>query len=304
VIRRRALAVLSAVALTGALAACSGGASASSGGSSDGGPVNVVAATNVWGDIAASIGGSHVKVTSIIDDPDKDPHEYQADARTQLAISKAKVVIENGGGYDDFVPKMIKASKNTSAEVVNAVDISGFTGDDLNEHVWYDYPTVSKVVDAIESALAKADSAHAADYKSNATAFQTQLTGLEDTEKTLSAKTSGVGVGITEPVPDYVLQALKTDIVTPEAFSKAIEDDTDVPATVLQETEAQYANGDVKVLVYNAQTTGPQTEAVLSAAKKANVPVVPVTETLPTGKHYIDWQQGVLDAIAKALNAG
>jgi zinc/manganese transport system substrate-binding protein len=294
----RALAVLSAAALVGALAACSGGASAST----DDGTVNVVASTNVWGSIAKAIGGSHVHVTSIIDDPDKDPHEYQADARTQLAISKAKVVVENGGGYDDFVPTMLKASKNPTKLVVDAVQLSGYTGDDVNEHVWYDYPTVSKVVDAIAASLHTADPTHAAAYADGAARVQGQLDQLEATEKSLSAKTAGVGAGITEPVPVYVLDALEMDVVTPPAFSKAIEDDTDVSPAVLQQTLSQYADGDVKVLVYNVQTTGAQTEAVLAAAKKAGVPAVPVSETLPSGLDYIEWQQGVLAEIAKALD--
>jgi zinc/manganese transport system substrate-binding protein len=295
---RRALAALSAVALVGALAACSGGASASS----DDGTVNVVASTNVWGDIAKSIGGSHVHVTSIIDDPDKDPHEYQADARTQLAISKAQVVIENGGGYDDFVPTMLKASKNTTKLVIDAVQLSGYTGDDVNEHVWYDYPTVSKVVDAIAASLHTADPKNAKAYAAGAAKMQDSLSRLEATEASMSARTTGVGAGITEPVPVYVLDALKMDVVTPPAFSKAIEDDTDVPPAVLQQTLAQYADGTVKVLVYNVQTTGPQTEAVLNAAKKAGVPAVPVSETLPSGFGYVKWQEGVLAEIAKALD--
>jgi zinc/manganese transport system substrate-binding protein len=294
---RRALAVLSAVAVLGALAACSSGT-----GSADDGTVRVVASTNVYGDLAKTIGGSHVSVTSIIDDPDKDPHEYQADARTQLAVSKARVVIENGGGYDDFVGTMLSASKNTEALVVNAVKLSSHAGDaDLNEHVWYDYPTVSKVVDAIAASLHTADPAHALDYSRNATKLQAQLAELESTEAGLAARTAGVGAAITEPVPDYALEALKMDIVTPPAFSKAIEDGTDVPPLILQQTLAQFADGTAKVLVYNVQTTGPQTDAVLAAAKKAGVPAVPVSETLPSGMHYIEWQRGVLAAIAGAL---
>jgi zinc/manganese transport system substrate-binding protein len=295
---RRVLASLSVVAVLGALAACSSG---TGGGASSDGKVDVVASTNVWGDIATSIGGDHVAVTSIIDDPDKDPHEYQADARTQLAISKAKVVIENGGGYDDFVPTMLKASKNTTKLVIDAVELSGYTGDDVNEHVWYDYPTVEKVIDAVAASLNTADPAHKSDYTANAAKLTSQVQALEATEAGMSAKTAGVAAGITEPVPLYVLQALKMDVVTPEAFSKAIEDGTDVSATVLQQTLDQYSSGQVKILVYNVQTTGPQSDAVLAAAKKAGVPAVPVSETLPKGLSYISWQQGVLAEIAKDL---
>jgi zinc/manganese transport system substrate-binding protein len=297
---RRVLALAAAAVLVGGLAGCGG--SAGAGSSSGDGPVRVVASTDVYGDIAKTLGGPHVSVTSIIDDPDKDPHEYQADARTQLAISKAQVVIENGGGYDGFVDTMLKASKNTKALVVNAVQLSGHdTGDDLNEHVWYDYPTMSKVVDAVAASLHTSDPKHALAYSRAASALQAKLSALEADERALSATADGVGVAITEPVPDYVLQALQMKIVTPPAFSKAIEDDTDVPPAVLQQTLAQFSDGSAKLLVYNVQTTGPQTDAVLAAAKKNHVPAVPVSETLPTGLHYIGWQQGVLASIEEAL---
>ncbi|MGN6327143.1 metal ABC transporter solute-binding protein, Zn/Mn family [Pseudolysinimonas sp.] len=299
---RRSVALLSAALLVGVLAACSGGGGDGAG--SGDGRVRVVASTNVYGDLAKTIGGSHVDVTSIIDDPDKDPHEYQADARTQLAISKAAVVIENGGGYDDFVGTMLKASKNTKAFVIDAVKLSGHadgSGSQLNEHVWYDYPTVSKVVDAIAASLHTADPAHGQAYARAAAKLQDQISGLESAEQALLPQTRGVGAAITEPVPDYVLEALQMDIVTPPAFSKAIEDGTDVPASVLQQTLAQFTDGTAAVLVYNVQTTGAQTDAVLAAAKKHGVPAVPVSETLPSGLHYIPWQQGVLASIAEAI---
>ena len=95
----RALTVLLAgVALS--VTACSGssGAPASGGSAPAGSPVAVVASTDVYGDIVKAVGGDAVAVTSVIDTPDKDPHEYEADAQTQLALSKAQLVVKNGGG--------------------------------------------------------------------------------------------------------------------------------------------------------------------------------------------------------------
>lgn len=294
---RAAAALAFAAAAVLALTGCAASAPAASD------RIQVVASTDVYGSLATTIGGAHAQVTSIIGDPDKDPHEYQADARTQLAISTAQVIIENGGGYDDFIDTMISASGNRKATVINAVKLSGFDSraDDFNEHVFYDYPTVTKVVDSMVAAFSVADPDHAADFANRGTQLHSQLKALETTEKTMSATTTGVGVAITEPVPDYVLGALGMKIVTPPAFSEAVEQDTDAPATVLEQTLATFTNGDAQVLVYNAQTTGAQTDAVLAAAKKAGIPAVPVRETLPTGVGYIDWQKGVLASIAKAL---
>lgn len=303
--------VVVAVAATTALAACSTGSgqsgtadeSGQSGQSGDG-TISLVASTNVWGDVASQVAGDAVSVTSIISDPDTDPHEYQADARTQLALSDATVVVENGGGYDDFVDTMLSAAKS-EATVINAVDVSGFAatqGDELNEHVWYDYPTVIKVAGAIEEALSKADPDNASTFESNLATFTTKVEGLEKAAAEVKSAHAGAGVAITEPVPLYLLEAMGLDNKTPEAFSEAIEEETDVPATVLDETLKLFSDHQVDALVYNEQTTGPQTEAVLSAAKDADIPVVPVQETLPAGLDYVSWQQKIIDKISAALS--
>lgn len=301
-----------AAAATVALAACSTGSAqsgtAASGqdqsGESGSTALSVVASTNVWGDIASQVAGDSVTVSSIISDPDADPHEYQADARTQLALSEATVVVENGGGYDDFIDTMLSASKST-ATVINAVDVSGFAaeqGDELNEHVWYDYPTVIKVAGAIEEALSKADPDNASTFESNLATFTTKVEGLEKAAAEVKSAHAGAGVAITEPVQLYLLEAMGLDNKTPEAFSEAIEEETDVPATVLDETLKLFSDHEVDVLVYNEQTTGPQTEAVLSAAKDADIPVVPVQETLPADTDYVAWQQKIIDEISAALS--
>jgi len=267
------------------------------------GKIDVVASTNVWGSIAASVGGAEVSVTSFIDDPSKDPHEYEANAQNQLAISRAAVVIENGGGYDDFVDTMLKASRSTSI-VLNAVEISGLpapAGGDLNEHVWYDFPTVDKVIDKLESAFAEARPAEASVFSANADTLKGQIALLVGKESILKSRYAGVGVAITEPVPVYMLNAIGLDNKTPGEFSKAIEDGTDASPEVLRQTLDLYRSHVVKLLAYNEQTTGAQTDAVLSAAKKNGIAVVPVTETLPTGKTYVAWMSETLDAIGAAL---
>lgn len=263
----------------------------------------VVASTDVWGSIATSIGGRKVKVTSIISDPSADPHSYEADVPNQLAISKAAVVIENGGGYDDFVAKMM-SSADSRATVINAVDISGYAataGDQLNEHVWYDFPTVDKVVDRIRTTLSAADPADAATFDANAKKFTAQVALLQQKEAAIKAVGAGAGVAITEPVPLYMLDAVGLVNKTPPEFSEAIEGETDAPAAVMSRTLALFSGKQVKALVYNEQTTGPQTEQVLAAARANGIAVVPVTETLPGGTDYLGWMGANLDAIAKAV---
>jgi len=265
--------------------------------------IPVVASTNVYGDIVQRIGGAKVDVTSIIADPDQDPHSYEADTQNQLALSKAKVVVENGGGYDDFVDRMLK-SGNSSATVINAVKVSGKTapkGGELNEHVWYDFPTVARIADRIAAALGKADPANAAAFTRNADAFKAKLEPLEAKETQLKKAYGGEAVAITEPVPLYMIEASGLKNATPAEFSEAIEEGDDVSPRTLQTTLALFSDKKVKALVYNAQTSGPQTEKAEAAAKAAGIPVVPVTETLPEGKDYLGWMTSNVDALANAL---
>jgi len=266
-------------------------------------PIPVVASTNVWGDVASAVGGNQVKVTSIITNPDADPHSYEANATTALALSKAVVVFENGGGYDDFVDTMLKSSKNTGVTRLNAVDTSGkkaAAGAELNEHVWYDFPTVAKVADEIAAALGKADSADAATFTANAAGFTARLSTLEKTEATIAKTAKGKGAAITEPVPLYMLTACGIVNKTPPEFSDAIEAGTDVSPRVLEQTLDLFEQKQVDALVYNEQTSGAETEKVLAAAKAANVPLVPVRETLPAGKDYLTWMGDTLTAIQNA----
>ena len=287
---------------TFALAGCAASATPAA----DDGRVRLVASTNVWGDVARRIGGSTIQIDSIISDPDQDPHSYEGDAQVQLALSKADIVIENGGGYDDFVTTLLKGANNSKAVVLNAVDISGFdqhpaTGE-LNEHVWYDFPTVQKVAAKIRTQLTKLDPKNAAEYTANEKTFDAHLATLEAGEAAIKASpAAGEGVAITEPVPLYLLHASGLVNKTPEKFSAAIEEGTDVSPELLKQTLDLFSRHAVKLLAYNEQTSGPETEAVLAAAKSAGVPVVPVTETLPKGKDYLAWMTDNLAAVTAAL---
>ncbi|MFI6374242.1 metal ABC transporter solute-binding protein, Zn/Mn family [Streptomyces sp. NPDC050546] len=298
----RRLALLTSASL--ALLAGCGSSSDSAGAKSTPARVSVVASTDVYGDIARRVGGDSVDVTSIISDPDQDPHSYEADPQNQLALSKAEVVVENGGGYDDFVGRMLKGGHNDSAQVIDAVKVSGKTapkGGELNEHVWYDFPTVAKVADRIAAALTRADPSDAAVFKKNAAAFKARLTPLEAKEARIKREHGGAGVAITEPVPLYMTEAGGLVNRTPAAFSEAIEEGDDVSPRILRENLALFSGRKVEALVYNAQTTGPQTEKAEAAAKAAGIPVVPVTETLPKGKDYLGWMTANVDALASAL---
>jgi zinc/manganese transport system substrate-binding protein len=294
---RAALAVIGAAAV--ALAGCTSAARTP-------GEVSVVTSTNVWADVArqvaGSLAGTKIHITSIINDPSADPHSYEADTRNQLAVKRADVVIENGGGYDDFVDTMLH-SAGGGATVLNAVDLGGHKQVDgeVNEHVWYDFPTVAKVADRVAQVLARKDRADAATFAANARRFVARLHDLSATEAALRARFAGQGVAVTEPVPMFLLAASGLVNRTPRAFSNAIEQGDGVSPRVLRETVDLFAHGEVKLLAYNAQTSSAETSAVRKAASEHGIPVVAVTETLPAGQDYPSWMAGNLAAVRAAL---
>jgi zinc/manganese transport system substrate-binding protein len=272
---------------------------------SQSGRVQIVASTDVYGDIAKQVGGDTVTVTSILTNPDQDPHSFEANPRTTLAVSKADVIIENGGGYDDYMDTL-RAAHNTSAPVLNVVDISGKkapAGGELNEHVFYDLPSMQKLADALAAELAAKDPDNKSGYAGRAKTFVEEVGTLIDREATLRPSVQGKSIGITEPVPLYLTEALGLRNATPAEFSEAIEEGNDVAPRVLQETLDLYSQGKVSALVYNEQTSGPITEKVEDAAKAADVPVVGVTETLPAGKDYLAWMNDNIEALGAALGA-
>lgn len=321
--RRSALA-LPALFVTAALA-LAGCASSTTAPSASAG-VKIVASTNVYGEIAQQIGGEHVSITSIIDSPDQDPHDYAATPRDQLAVSEAALVIENGGHYDEYMERLLGSADNADVVVLNTVDISGLDDhaaetteapatdaaahDDhdhaaegsFNEHVWYDVTTMGLLAERIAAELSTLDPANATAYAANAATFATGIDGLKAKEATMQSAVAGKGVAVTEPVPLYLLEAIGLDNKTPAAFTEAVELGTDASPQVLNETMALLSSGAVALLVFNEQTAGPQTDALVAEATAMNVPMIGVTETLPVGQTYLDWMNATLDAINAALS--
>lgn len=311
------------------LAGCAGSADPVS---SDDGRVQVVASTNVYGDIAQAIGGDRVDVTSLIDSLAQDPHSFEASARDQLTVSRADLLIENGGGYDSFLDTLIDAT-GTDAAVITAVefshdwpeneghdaehtdaaeDPSTSSGTDdheghdhvegFNEHVWYDPHTIAHVAEQIAHDLAELDPAGADTFQSN---YETFAAGVDDLEASLDeiqAAHTGEKIFVTEPVPLYLTDAAGLVNATPEAFSEAVEEGQDVPPATLLEANGIIASGDVRLLIVNAQTGGAETTEVTEKAKAAGIPVLEFTELVPADDTYLTWMRSNVAALADTLS--
>jgi zinc/manganese transport system substrate-binding protein len=323
-VRRSAAARSSLAALAGLgllLSACSPQPEPSPGTSAGG--INVVASTNVYGDIAKTVGGDKVSVTAIINKTSQDPHSYEATAQDRLAVSKADLVVENGGGYDDFFHTLVEDGSIDAQNVLNAVELSGLAhpeeetsaeaapseaaGEDehghgeFNEHVWYSLAAMGKMADDLASRLGELEPGSAATFTANAGTFKSELDELAGKLGALKTAAAGEKVAVTEPVPLYLLADAGLENATPEDYTAAVEEGSDVPPAVLKAATDLVASKSVRFLAYNAQTEGPQTEALKKAAETAGVPVVGFSETLPEGKTYLQWMTDNVNNVSKVL---
>jgi len=284
---------------TGTSSTTPSGATSSTAGAA---PVNVVASTNVWGDIAKQVGGGHVNVTSIMSDPNADPHQFEADAKTGAALSKAQFVIENGLSYDNFMDKLLTASPNPSRVILNAADVMQISGPDANPHIWYDIAKVPAVASGIADQLGKLDPGDAATFTANAKTFNDSLAPINTAIANIKAKYPGAPVGYTERVPGDLVEAAGLTLATPASFAQSIEDGNDPSPADNAAMDAALTDKKIKVLLFNGQVTSPATDAVKQLAQKSGVPVVGVTETLPpTDKDFQDWQLRQINEITTAL---
>jgi zinc/manganese transport system substrate-binding protein len=278
------------------LAACGTGPASSA--PADG-KIKVVASTDVWGSVVKAVGGDDVSVTSIIDDPTKDPHDYEVKPADTAAVAGAQLLVSNGMGYDEFFAKTVSTVGKGKPSVV-AFEVSGKQqAADTNEHLFYDLPTVQKVADKIAADLGGIDGAKKATFDTNAKAFDSKIDELITRIGRIPA---GKKVVVTEPVANYLLVAGNVADATPKAFEEAVEAGTDIPVAAVAETNALINNRQVDALVNNAQTETDLTNQLKSKAATAGIPVVDVTETLPAGTtDYVGWIGKEVDALSKAL---
>jgi zinc/manganese transport system substrate-binding protein len=264
--------------------------------------LSVVASTNVYGDIAGQIGGSHVHVTSILTSPDADPHLFEPGTANGLAVAEADVVIQNGAGYDAFMTKLEHAAPSSRRRVVTVADVLGVHGQNTNPHLWYDVPKLPAIVHAIAAALAQADPPHAAAYTRGAERFVASLTPLDLAVAAIRRAHTGARVAYTEPVAGYLLSAAGLRNVSPSGFTRAIENGSEPAPSDVAAMSDLLSKRSVKALLYNSQAISPVTSRIRSEATAAGVPVVGVTETLPAHRTFQRWQLEQVRALRLALN--
>ena len=291
--------IVSMVALAVVLAACGVGTSHVDFGT---GKIQVVAAENFWGSIASQVGGSHVQVTSIIVNPDTDPHAYEPTPSDARLIAQAQYVIVNGAGYDAWAPKLLDANPASGRTVLTVGDLFGKKEGD-NPHTWYSPSYVDQVVDRMGSDLAKIDSADASAITQQAAQYKsTGLKDYHDTVSAIKAKYSGTRVGATESIAAYLADGTGLNLVTPSSYLKAISEGTDPSAADKAEVQNEIASRSIKVFIFNSQNSTPDIQGLVDKATAQGIPVVKITETLaPSTATFQDWQTAQLKDLLHAL---
>ena len=275
---------LLALVLAGLLAACG------SSGSSGGGTIRVVAGENFWGRIASQLGGSKVSVTSIVTDPNADPHEYESSPVDARAFAEARLVILNGAGYDSWGQKLLDANPSSHRQVVNVADLLGKKVGD-NPHFWYDPSSVVRVADNLTAEYQAIDPVDVGYFHQQRVQLTSLLKPYMDEIGAIKQAYSGVQVGSTESIFVYMATALGLNLTTPVEFMDAVAEGNDPPAGAVAEFQTQISRNQIKVLVYNVQTTTAVTTNIKTLATSHHIPNVGVSETLlPENLSFQDWQ--------------
>jgi zinc/manganese transport system substrate-binding protein len=296
---RRVGIVAATAVVAGAVAA---GVLSSAGDARGTGGLQVVAAENFWGSIAAQLGGSRVHVTSVITSPATDPHDYEPTAADARTMAGAQMVIVNGIGYDPWAPKLIDANPVSGRTVLTVGDLVGIKPGG-NPHRWYSPTNVQQVVAAVVRDFSKLDPKNAGFFQQQKTRFETRgLAQYKHLIATIKRKYHGVPVGASESIFAPLAQALGLKLVTPASFLKAISEGTDPTAKDKTTIDRQIAQKQIKVWVFNSQNSTPDVQRLTDAARKKHIPVTTITETLtPASASFQSWQSRQLRALAAAL---
>lgn len=267
-------------------------------------PIPVLGTENFYADLLSQIGGARVAASSLLNDPNADPHAFESSPQAAVLVADAGLVIVNGLGYDAFMDKLLAASPSPDRVVINVQRLLG-VADGANAHVWYDPATMPRVAAAVAAALATIEPANAFYFNAREALYVDSLNPLAAKIAQMKTRFSGAPVAFTEPVAGYLASALGLRVLTPEGFQKSIEDGTDpAPADVADESDL-LAGRKVRVLIINSQVSTPITSQMHDLAVTNGIPVVGVAETIPaTYDNFVAWQLGQLNEIEQALAAG
>ncbi|MGH3262500.1 MAG: metal ABC transporter solute-binding protein, Zn/Mn family, partial [Trebonia sp.] len=280
-------AVLVAVAATVA-AAWSGGGTATAGG----GKIMAVGAESQYANVIDQVGGEYVSTSAVMSNPNTDPHSFEASIAVAREVGNARLIVQNGLGYDAFMDAIESATPNSGRTVINVQRLLNLADATPNPHLWYDPATMPRVAKAVAAALSAIQPAHRAYFEAKAAAFDDSMARLTAAMASFKSAYPGVRVATTEPVADYLLTALGADNLTPWTFQANVMNGVDPSPQNVAVQRALFTGHKVRVFVYNQQVTDALTQSFITLAEQNHIPVVGVYETMPVpGYDYQTWMQ-------------
>ncbi len=298
----RAGAVLAGAVLAGVIVVAAGCRATVASPSPRPGVIDAVGAENEYANVLSQVGGRYVHVFSILNDPNADPHTFEASPSVAAEVSEAGVIVQNGLGYDTFMNKIEAAAPNSKRRVIVVQQLLGLPDSTPNPHLWYDPRTMPAAAKAMAATLSALQPAHAAYFQVRRARFDRSLQPFLSAVGSFRARYAGTPVATTEPVADYMLQAMGMDDLTPFGFQADIMNGVDPSPEDLALEEGFFTKHQVKVFCYNEQVVDALTASIRQLAVRAGVPVVAVYETMPgPGYDYQSWMMAELQAIVKAV---
>jgi zinc/manganese transport system substrate-binding protein len=291
-------------ALVLAVAGCGIGRSSAGDTSSSTAVINAVAAENEYANVLGQIGGRYVHVSSILDNPNTDPHTFEASAQVAQEVSSAGLIVQNGVGYDSWITRIESAASNARRRVIVVQNLLGLPDSTPNPHLWYDPTTMPAVARAMAADLSALQPAHKGYFQANLARFDGSLTPWLNAIAQFKAAHRGITAATTEPVADYLLTAMGIRNLTPFPFQADIMNGAEPAPQDIALENGLFAKHMVKLFAYNQQVVSALTGSIRSNAVKAGVPVVGVYETMPTpGYDYQTWMLAEVNAIEKAVTS-
>jgi len=261
-----------------------------------------IGAENEYANVLSQIGGKYVSVSSILNNPNTDPHTFEASASVAEEVANAQLIVQNGVGYDSFMNNIEAAAPNAKRKVIVVQDVLGLATDTSNPHLWYKPTTMPAVAKAMVKALDKLAPTHAAYFKANLATFDASLQPWLSAIAAFKQHHAHTSVAVTEPVADYLLQAMGVKILTPFVFQADIMNGVDPAPEDVTLEDNLLTKHQVKLFCYNEQVVDALTSSIRQTAVSAHVPVVGVYETMPApGYTYQSWMLAEVMAIEAAI---
>jgi zinc/manganese transport system substrate-binding protein len=294
--------IAAASALAMAAAGCGSSGASGTTAASTSGAINAIGAENEYANVLSQIGGRYVHVTAILDNPNTDPHTFEASPQVAQKVSGADLIVQNGVGYDSWISRMESASPNAKRKVIVVQNLLGLPTDTPNPHLWYSPTTMPAVARAMAADLSALLPAHKAYFTANLAKFDSSLTPWLNAIAQFKAAYPNVTAASTEPVADYLLTAMGIKNLTPFTFQADIMNGVEPPPQDISLENGFFSKHTVKVFAYNQQVVSALTTSIRMNALKDGVPVVGVYETMPTpGYNYQSWMLAEVQALQKAV---